>query len=95
MHWQTKPVTKYDLAKSSLMASTTVARSSSAAPDPSVANLRSFSTSDGDGERRKEAAIPNSSEPYQAILRRAFRGSGSPLVDEFSTLHRTLLNFRL
>lgn len=80
-------MTKYDLAKSSLMLSTTVARST--APDPSLASLTSVSGDlTSDFGRIKEAAIPKSSEPYQAAFSRAFCGAESGSVEEDLSVER-------
>ena len=92
-------MTKYDLWKSSLMVSTT--RERSATPDPSPESSTTVSgASTFEGERKNEAAIPKSSELYQATLSSAFSASGSDdsgleeeeeeLLLGFSLLHRNL-----
>ncbi|PON68045.1 hypothetical protein PanWU01x14_098490 [Parasponia andersonii] len=90
-----KPVTKYDLSKSSLIVFTTTARSTE--PDPSLESSRATSEAPGFlGERKKEVAMPKSSEAFQAILSRAFSGLDPPspsvaeLVVGFSPAQRNL-----
>lgn len=64
------PVTKYDLWKSSLMVSTT--RSRATGPSPATSSSRSGSGLRGsDGDRKTDAAIPSSSDPYHASLSNA------------------------
>lgn len=65
------PVTKYDRAKSSLIASATWARPWGSDAASSAAPAASPSVGGCDG-RKNEAAMPRSSEPYQAALRTAF-----------------------
>lgn len=83
------------------MVSTT--RERSATPDPSPESSTTVSgASTFEGERKNEAAIPKSSELYQATLSSAFSASGSDdsgleeeeeeeeLLLGFSLLHRNL-----
>lgn len=62
------PVTKYERWKSSLMASTTPSRAMGPeASAPATSSWRSGVRGSG-GDRKKEAAIPSSSDPYHASL---------------------------
>lgn len=72
-------MTKYDRLKSCLIESTTATRT--ARPEQSTGTSKPVTVGGGDaGDRKTEAAIPSSSDPYQAILRRTFSGSGPLLV---------------
>lgn len=72
-------------------------------PETSLPSLISFSEASVlllEGERKNEAAIPRSSELYQATLSSAFSGSDSCLEDEELLdgrfpLHRILLSLPL